>query len=263
MDYIISKVSSVSKPDTSVKSLRCPCDLALTSWRAQLRSPQLPRGHLHQQELGAPREGGATEALQNARTSDKHIPYPWPSTTMKQQPYASHQSSSLKPGRQNPAWRGCWVDLWEHKHQAPQGAKVAQFIYVDFAKANWRPGERQISWASVLCHHGTPEKAPRSPSGPAVPCEWTKRAWVSLLSLREKSGEGVERAIRRRERKVLKIEELRSGFVSTSARKQYLYWLWTACQSATRLPASLSSQKGLRGCAQSCPRNFGALAGAG
>lgn len=80
---------------------------------------------------------------------------------------------------------------------------------------------------------------------------------LGFISLPEGKEEVIEGNHKKRKKDT--PEELRSGFVSTSAGKQCLYWLWTVCQSATKLPASPSSQKGLCSCAQSCPKNSGAL----
>ena len=67
--------------------------------------------------------------------------------------------------------------------------------------------------------------------------------------------EGKRVGITRRERKT-KLRSWDLGVWALQQENKYLYWLWTVCQSATKLPASLSSQKGLRGCTQKLPKEL-------
>lgn len=71
MNYVVSKVPSISKPDTPVKISRCPCDLGLICWRTQLGSPQCRvRASSIIRDAMNMLECNATGALKKAKTAD-------------------------------------------------------------------------------------------------------------------------------------------------------------------------------------------------
>lgn len=140
-------------------------------------------------------------------------------------------------------WRKC-------KHQAPPGHQTGRVNLCRLHQSKldtWRKGQIPWQMSSVLTGHWDGISIPLDPTKPW----WIEKDSPGFISLQNGKGSRWYHMKRK-----IKLRSWDLGLWALQQENKYLYWPWTVCQSATKLPASLFSQKGLHGCTQKLPKEL-------